>query len=204
MSEKENENHEMEIDMSDDGLDSEEMIEITPENPDVKDLERERQRSRDLFDRLQRLQAEFDNYRKRMDARFSEATKFVSEGILLKMLDVYDNLLRALEIDFGKNTKSAEDGIKAIRQQMEKILTAEDVRPIKSVGLPFDPYYQHSVGIHQDPKVPDGIVAEEYQVGYMLKEKVLRPAIVCVNRHRVPDNDATKSKSEKTHKDSEV
>ncbi|RDE14051.1 MAG: nucleotide exchange factor GrpE [Candidatus Thorarchaeota archaeon] len=204
MSEKENENHETDIDMSDEGLDSEEAIEIIPENPDERNFAKECQRSKDLFDRLQRLQAEFDNYRKLMEMRFSEATKFASEGILLKMLDVYDNLLRALQIDFRKDTKGAEAGIRAIRQQMDKILADEGVRPIKSVGLPFDPYYQHSAGTRNDPKVPDGVVAEEYQSGYMLREKVLRPAIVCVNRHEAPDNDATESKSEKTHKDSEV
>jgi len=204
MSEKENENHEMEIDMSDEGLDSEQAIEIIPENPDEKSLEKECQRSKDLFDRLQRLQAEFDNYRRRMEMRFSEATKFASEGILLKMLDVYDNLLRALQIDFKKDTKGAEAGVRAIRQQMDKILTDEGVRPIKSVGLPFDPYYQHSAGTRNDPKVPDGVVAEEYQSGYMLREKVLRPAIVCVNRHEAPDSDRIESESEKTHKDSEV
>jgi len=203
MSEKENPNHEMEIDMSDEGLDSEEVVEITPENPSERDLERECQRSRELFDRLQRLQAEFDNYRKRMELRFSEATKFASEGVLLKILDVYDNLLRALQMDFRKDTKGAEAGIRAIRQQMDKILTDEGVRPIKSVGLPFDPYYQHSAGTRNDPKVPDGVVAEEYQSGYMLREKVLRPAIVCVNRHEAPDNDAIENESEKTHKDSE-
>jgi molecular chaperone GrpE len=194
----------MEIDMSDEGLDSEEMIEIIPENPNEKNLERERQRSKDLFDRLQRLQAEFDNYRKRMDARFSEATRFASEGILLKILDVYDNLVRALQVDFKKDTKGAEAGIRAIHRQMDKILTDEGVRPIKSVGLPFDPYYQHSAGTRNDPKIPDGVVAEEYQSGYMLREKVLRPAIVCVNRHEAPDNDVIENESENTHKDSEL
>ena len=204
MFEKENENHETEIDMSDDGLDSEEVIEVLPESPIEKHLEEECERSKDLFERLQRLQAEFDNYRKRMDARFSEATKFASEGILLKILDVYDNLNRALEIDFNANPNGAKEGIQAIHQHLNKVLTYEGVKPIESVGMPFDPYYQHAVGTQNDLKKPDGIVAEEYQVGYMLKEKVLRPAIVCVNRHEAPKNNAVDEKEKKTEQDSEL
>jgi molecular chaperone GrpE len=203
MFEEENENHETEIDMSDDELDSEEVIELTPENPTEKHLEEECQRSKDLFERLQRLQAEFDNYRKRMDTRFSEATKFASEGILLKMLDIYDNLIRALEIDFSANPNGAKDGIQAIRQQMDKVLTVEGVRPIVSVGKQFDPYYQHAVGTQNDSTKPDGIVAEEYQVGYMLKEKVLRPAIVCVNRYESLKNNTADDESETAEQDSE-
>ncbi|MDH4213538.1 MAG: nucleotide exchange factor GrpE [Candidatus Thorarchaeota archaeon] len=189
MSDKENEKHETDIDLSDEGLDSEEVIELIPESPIEEHLEEECQKSKELFDRLQRLQAEFDNYRKRMDARFSDAAKFASEGILLKILDVYDNLIRALGIDFSKDPKGAKEGIQAIRQQMDKLLTIEGVRPIESVGKQFDPYYQHAVGTQNDPKRPDGIISEEYQVGYMLKEKVLRPAIVCVNRHESSNND---------------
>lgn len=204
MSEKENKNHKTEIDMCNEGLNAEEVIEIIPENPVEKVLEEESQKSKNLFDRLQRLQAEFDNYRKRMDARFLEASKFASEGILLKLLDVYDNLLRALEIDFSKDPKGAEAGIGAIRQQMDKILTTEGVRPIKSVGSQFDPYYQQSIGTRNNPELPDGVVAEEYQVGYMLKERVLRPAIVCVNRHEARANDTINNETKKSLKDGEV
>jgi len=203
MFDKENEKHETEIDVSDEGLDSEEIIELVPESPLEEHLEEECQKSKDLFDRLQRIQAEFDNYRKRMDTRFSDAAKFASETILLKILDVYDNLIRALEIDFSKDPKGAEEGIQAIRQQMDKLLTLEGVKPIESKGKQFDPYYQHAVGIQNDPKMPDGIVAEEYQVGYMLKEKVLRPAIVCVNRHESSNNDVADEENKTTEQDSE-
>jgi molecular chaperone GrpE len=180
MFEKENENHKTEIDMSDDGLDSEEIIELTPESPIEKHLQEECQRSKDLFDRLQRLQAEFDNYRKRMDTQFVDSTKYASEGILLKILDVYDNLNRALEIDFSVNPIGAKEGIQ------------------ESVGKQFDPYYQHAVGTQNDSNLPDGAIAEEYQVGYMLKEKVLRPAIVCVNRHEAPNDNAVDDKKTMT------
>jgi molecular chaperone GrpE len=204
MFEKKNENGKTEIDISDEDLDSQEIIEIIPESPIEDNLEQECQRSKDLFDRLQRLQADFENYKKRMDARFSDVTKFASEGILLKVLEVYDNLVRALEIDFSKNPDGAKEGVKAIRQQIDKFLTLEGVRPIESVGKQFDPYYQHAVSTQNNPKLPDGIIAEEYQVGYMIKEKVLRPAIVCVNRHEDTNNNEVDNEDKTAEQDSEL
>ena len=185
--------HEVELDLSDNDLEENDIIELSPEDPLHTQLDVECQRSKELLDKLQRLQAEFENYRKRMDARFSEVTKFASEEILVKVLDIYDNILRALEMDFTDDPQAAKDGISAIEQQINKVLSMEGVRPIESIGTQFDPYYQHAVQRVHDPDKPDGEILEEYQRGYMLKERVLRPAVVCVNRHEVPtvdvDND---------------
>jgi molecular chaperone GrpE len=174
MSNKEDENHKTEVQESDEGVDSEDAVELIPESPLEKDLEEECQKSKKLFERLQRLQAEFDNYRKRMDARFSEMAQFASEGILLKMLDVYDNLNRAVDVDFAKDPKGARDGIQAIRQQLDKILSQEGVRPIESAGKQFDPYYQHAAGTQNDPSLPDGAVIdverESPETCYCLRE----------------------------------
>ncbi|MDF1537871.1 MAG: nucleotide exchange factor GrpE [Candidatus Thorarchaeota archaeon] len=139
-----------------------------------------------LEDKYLRLQAEFDNYRKRMSARYDEATRFASESIILKSLEVVDNLQRALEADFGVDPESAKSGIQAIHKQMEKILMNEHVRPIDSVGKEFDPYYQNAIQTVTDESLPDKIVIQEFQKGYMIREKVLRPAMVSVNRHAIP------------------
>lgn len=181
-----------EIDLSDEGLDnSEEVFEIEPEDPLHTRIDEECEKSKDLLDRLQRLQAEFDNYRKRMDTRFSQAAKFASEDIILKVLDVYDNILRALEMDFTKDPTDAKAGVEAIQKQLDTMLAKEGVRPIESIGKSFDPYYQHAAQRIADPEKPDGVILEEYQKGYMLKERVLRPAVVCVNRHEVQPVEAS-------------
>jgi len=185
MHEEEKMDQDIEIDLSDDDIEDEDIFEISPEDPLYSQLDEECEKSKDLFEKLQRLQAEFDNYRKRMDARFSDLAKFASEDILLKVLDVYDNLVRALKMDFVDDPKAAKDGIHAIQQQFEKMLSLEGVRPIESVGKEFDPYYQHAVQRVHNQEKPDGVILEEFQRGYMLKEKVLRPAVVCVNRHEV-------------------
>ncbi|MGD9397612.1 MAG: nucleotide exchange factor GrpE [Candidatus Thorarchaeota archaeon] len=201
MHEEEKMDQEVEIDLSDEDIENEDIIEISPEDPLRSQLDEECEKSNNLFEKLQRLQAEFDNYRKRMDARFSDVAKFASEDILLKVIDVYDNLMRALEMDFAKDPEAAKDGIHAIQQQFEKMLTLEGVRPIESVGKEFDPYYQHAVQRVYDKEKPDGVILEEFQRGYMLKEKVLRPAVVCVNRHE--DSTVEVSNDDDNNNDSE-
>ena len=176
---------------------SDEVLLDIEEPEEIKDpLAEEQKKSSELLDRLQRLQAEFDNYRKRMDNHSLEVRKFASEEILLKILDIYDNFLRALDMDFNTDPASAKAGIKAIQQQFEKMLTLEGVRPIESIGKIFDPYYQHAVNRVNVPDKPDGIILEEYQRGYMFKEKVLRPAVVSVNHHVTEPTEIDDDKSE--------
>ena len=91
--------------------------------------------------------------------------------------------MRSLDVDFSKDPLSAKEGIVAIEKQMSKIFIQEEVRPIKSLGEQFDPYYQHAIGTENDPEKPDGEIVKEFQKGFMIREKVLRPALVCVNRH---------------------
>ena len=145
-----------------------------------------------LEDKFLRLQAEFDNYRKRMDTRFSEYARYAAEGILLKVLEVYDNIERALIADFEADPVSAKKGIEGIHQQLSKILSQEEVKPIESLNQPFDPYYHNAINKTSDSSVDDGVVVEVYQRGYMLKDRVLRPAIVCVNRHAPPADEGPK------------
>ena len=196
MREDENKDQEIEMDLDDDSLDEEDILDITPEDPLLKQYEAECEKSKELVDQLQRMQAEFDNFRKRMENRFEEITRFASEEIILKMLDVYDNLLRALEMDFAQNPEDAKTGIDAIQKQMNKILSNEGVRPIESLGKEFDPYYQNALNKTSDMSKPDGIVLEEYQKGYMFREKVLRPAIVCVNQHETHSADENKDNTD--------
>ncbi|MFW9963473.1 MAG: nucleotide exchange factor GrpE [Candidatus Sifarchaeia archaeon] len=192
---------EIELDLSDNDLEDNDVVELSPEDPIHTQLDEECQKSKELLDRLQRLQAEFDNYRKRMDARFSEVAKFASEDILLKVLDIYDNILRALEMDFTNDPQAVKEGIYAIEQQINKVLTMEGVRPIESIGTQFDPYYQHAVQRTHNPDKPDGEILEEYQKGYMLKERVLRPAVVCVNRYEVPTADISNDEDKDDEKE---
>jgi molecular chaperone GrpE len=182
-----------------------ESFELIPDDELMQALEDEKQRTTELFNKLQRLKADHENYKKQMENRFNEVTKYASERILLKILDVYDNILRSLDIDFSKDPASAKQGIIAIEKQMAKIFAQEEVRSIKSLGEQFDPYYQHAIGTENDPEKPDGEIVKEFQKGFMIREKVLRPALVCVNRHEnvsVTEDDVEKTE-ETTSEESE-
>jgi len=181
-----------------------ESSEAFPERKPEQDLDGEKARANDLLDKLQWLQAEFENYKKRIDGRFEEAAKYAREGVLLKLLEVYDNIERAMEFDFKKDPAAAKEGIGAIEKQISKILSLEDVRRIEPLNKEFDPYYQHAVNRTSNPDLPDGNVVEVYQKGYMLREKVLRPAMVCVNRHESPSaSEIIEDVNEISEKDSE-
>lgn len=178
----------------------EEEFELIPWS-EGNDIEAAQMKLKELYERYQRLQAEFDNYRKRMETRFSDVARYASEAILLKVLEVYDNLERALEVDFSKDPIAAKNGVGAIEKQVRTLLEKEGVKHKESMGQLFDPYYQHAVGTANDSSQPDGIVMDVYQKGYMLKEKVLRPALVVVNRHDLPPesenhDDSVNEKSE--------
>ncbi|MBS3794323.1 MAG: nucleotide exchange factor GrpE [Candidatus Thorarchaeota archaeon] len=178
-----------------------EAFELTPENELERKLKEHKEKTDDLTNRLQRLQAEFENYKKRMNKRIDDIRGVAGESILLKLLEVYDNVERALEVDFEENPGAAEEGVAAIRKQLEKLFTHEGVRPIECNGQDFDPYYQHAVQKVHNPDEPDGIVLEEYQKGYMLKNKVLRPALVCVNRRKIGDEDSSDNNEDNKNDD---
>ena len=181
-----------------------ESFETLLERKPGQDLDEEKAQANDLLDRLQRLQAEFENYRKRIDSRSQDAAKFAREGVLLKLLEVYDNIERAMAVDFETDPVAAKEGIGAIEKQIGKILSFEDVRPIEPLNRAFDPYYQHAVSRISNPDLPDGEVVEVYQKGYMLMGKVLRPAIVCVNRHESPSaNEIEEDVNQSSEMDSE-
>lgn len=180
---------EVSLDISED--DEVEIVEAEDsQSEDVRKVEDPKEE--DLHLKYQRLQAEFDNYRKRMESRFSEMAKHATEGIIIKLLEINDNIQRALTVDFAADPEGAKKGIAAIEQQVTKILGQENVRAFESLGKPFDPYYHNAINRKHDPESSDGIVLEEYQRGYMIRERVLRPALVCVNRHEVvSDEDVT-------------
>jgi molecular chaperone GrpE len=197
MSEKKNDNQEAEnepglVDLEVNSEDSE----ITPIDELNVKLEESKLHAEELQDKYQRLQAEFDNYKKMTQSRYSEVTKVAGEGIILKMLDVYDNLERSLEEGFKNDLETAKKGIEAVSKQMISLLQKEGLRPIESLGKEFDPYYQHAVGTTHDSDKPDGVIVEVYQKGYMIREKVLRPAMVVVNRHEIPEMAEEKSEEE--------
>jgi len=133
-------------------------------------------------DRYLRLAAEFENYKKRVQKDQVEYAKYATERLLREFLPVLDNLQRALQHAQQKSggTNGLIEGVELTCKQYLEVLSRFGVRPIPSVGLPFDPALHQAVAT-VDPKgqAPNTIV-EEYEKGYYLHDRVLRPATVTV------------------------
>jgi molecular chaperone GrpE len=131
-----------------------------------------------LVDRLARLQAEFENARKRAEKEKADFRDYATGQVVEQFLPVLDNFELAL-----KSTGSLEQlrqGVELIVKQMEEILRGMQVQPIATVGVEFDPRHHEAMGSVEREDLPDQHVAEEVRRGYRIREKLLRPALVRV------------------------
>ena len=129
-----------------------------------------------LLDRLARLQAEFDNARKRTERERQEFRDYAVGNVVEQFLPVLDHFQLAL-----KATGSVEQlrsGVELIVKQMEDVLRQMQVQPVPTEGEPFDPRVHEALGSIERDDLPDQHVAEEVRRGYRLRERLLRPALV--------------------------
>jgi molecular chaperone GrpE len=142
-------------------------------------LERERDA---LQDRLLRLAAEFDNYRKRIDRDRREQAEAALAAALEDLLPIVDDLERALEAPAGSDVEVYRKGVDLIHRQMSELFRRRGVTPIEAVGADFDPRIHQAVMHELSAAHRDGEVMEELRRGYMLGDRLLRPAMVKVAR----------------------
>lgn len=133
-----------------------------------------------LQDRLLRMAAEFDNYRKRVDRDRRDQADAATADALSDVLPIVDDLERALKAPATGDVESFKKGIELIHQQMLELLRKRGVKPIDAVGADFDPRYHQAVVQESSADHREGEVMEEYARGYMLGERLLRPAMVKV------------------------
>jgi len=134
------------------------------------------------FQKLLRAQADFDNFRRRSRQEKEDFAKYASIKLIEQLLPVYDNLDRALVA--GKESNEVESlikGVEMIFRQFAGILETEGLQPIDAVGQPFNPEFHQAIMQVESEEHEEGIVVEEIQKGYMLKDKVIRPSMVKVS-----------------------
>ena len=147
----------------------------------AEELEKVKAERDALLDRVARLQAEFDNARKREARERNDFRDFALANTVEQFLPVLDNFQLAL-----KSTGSADQlrtGVELIVKQMEEVLRSLNVQPVETVGAIFDPRVHEALEMVERPDLPDHQVFEEVRRGYKIKERLLRPALV-----RVVDN----------------
>ena len=134
-----------------------------------------------LLDRLARLQAEFDNARKRAVREQQEFREFAAADVIKNFLPILDSFERALKA--GGDSTDFRDGVELIYRQFQDALQKIGVQPILAMGQPFDPRVHEAVEMVDTTEVPDHHVFDELQRGYKYKERLLRPAMVRVARN---------------------
>jgi molecular chaperone GrpE len=136
-----------------------------------------------LKDRLLRSQADFENFRKRTQREIKQIQELASEGIIKELLPVFDNIERALEAgaDLGENNPHLE-GLKLIRDQFWQILENQGIERIQTLNTKFDPKLHLAANAIESADHPTDTIIDEYQPGYKLKSKVIRPSMVVVSK----------------------
>lgn len=132
----------------------------------------------ELRDRSMRTLADFDNYRKRMQRERVEERRYASIDVLRELLEVADNLGRAL--GSGGSFEDLKTGVEMIHRQLDELLRRHGVVAVEAVGAPFDPMRHEAVTRRETSEVAEPVVEKELARGYMIHDRLLRPAMVAV------------------------
>jgi molecular chaperone GrpE len=149
---------------------------INETNPAQAELEQVKGERDQLLDRLARLQAEFDNARKREAKERADSRDYTISNTVEPFLGVMDNFQLALKAN--GTAEQLRGGVELILKQMEDALKGLNVQPVETVGTQFDPRIHEALGSIETKEFPDHQVLEEIRRGYKIREKLLRPALV--------------------------
>jgi molecular chaperone GrpE len=172
---------------------NEEQIEINvenSENPFEVELQEVKQQKVELEAKLEeaenkilRMQADFENSRRRARLDLEAAEKYKSQGLITELLPAIDNFERALKMEADNDqTKSVLQGMEMVYRSLLDTLKKEGAEQIEAVGKEFDPHLHQAIMQVEDENFGSNIVVEEFQKGYILKDRVIRPAMVKVNQ----------------------
>jgi molecular chaperone GrpE len=144
-------------------------------------LEAEKKRSEEYLTRLKYLQADFENLTKRVDRQMEQVKNHCTEGLIIKLLEVVDELELALKNSQPADAKLLVEGVQMTLKKLRQVLEQEGVTPIESEGKVFDPSRHNAVAAVERDDVDECVVVEEVRKGYMMKDRVIRPSIVKVS-----------------------
>jgi len=159
-----------------------------------KELELEREKVKDYVNRLMYLQADFENYRKRVNKDIDEITKYGSQRLIVKLLPVVDELEYAIEV--GKNSngnKGLLEGVEIVLKKFYEEMGREGLSKIYAIGEPFDPSKHEAVEKIATEEFKEGTVIGEIRKGFMFKARVIRPSLVKVAITPIKNNSNEKS-----------
>jgi molecular chaperone GrpE len=152
-------------------------------------LEEERKRSEGYLSKLQYLQADFENLRKRLDRQMEETRKYSNERLILEMLEVVDDMEAAVR---ARSSSSSVDqlvqGVEMTLKKLRKLLANEEVHPIPAQGETFDPLKHEAIARIESKGAEEGRIVEEVRKGYIMRGKVIRPSVVKIGVKPSPES----------------
>lgn len=166
-------------DLEKDSSDGKVEVEIETEE-DKQDSDKENEKYAALEDNFVRLQADFVNYKRRTEQERKDYIELGSKKVLNELLTVIDNFERAIEAH--TNEESFKEGVELIYKQLLELLNKNNVTEMKCLNEKFDPEFHHAVLVEEKQGVEEGIIIDVLQKGYLIGEKVLRPAMVKVSQ----------------------
>jgi len=183
---------ESEEDSLSEGMDPEATAPGVPEESGMAEtaelLQSKDQEIKALSDRLLRLQAEFENFRKRTAKERGEVIKFANEGLLGEIIPVVDSLERAIQsANENVDIENLLEGLRLVRRLLNLLLERAGVKEIHAQGETFNPELHEAISVVESGDHPDNTIVEEVQKGYLLNGRVLRPSIVRVSKSVVPE-----------------
>lgn len=134
----------------------------------------------DLYDRLLRKTAEFDNYRKRIERDRKEMIERAAEDVLSDLIGIVDDFDRALAAEAPPEAQAYKSGLELIQRQLAELLKKRGVTPVEALGADFDPHLHQAVAYEEVPGAREGEVVGVMAKGYKLGDRLLRPALVRV------------------------
>ena len=168
---------------------SEETIQDTEKELQVR-LERTEIQAKENYDRFLRVSADFENYKKRMNRESESFKKYANESLIRELLPVVDNLERAFD-SASLNQEASQSLVKGVHltiSEIQNIFKRFSVKPISSVNKPFDPAFHQAVIQEETDAVDENMVIKELQKGYLIHDRLLRPAMVVVSKSPANQN----------------
>ena len=169
-----------------------------------KNLELAQKEAKQEHENFLRLYADFENYKKRSAREIHDFRKFANESLIKELLPVVDNLERAIDSSNSTNEesdKSITQGVDMTLKEILKLLEKFQTKPVKAMGETFDPNFHEAIGQEESEEYQDNIVIKEFQKGYLLHDRLIRPAMVMVSKHIKPPEDTAKETSPEISED---
>jgi molecular chaperone GrpE len=164
---------------------------------EIRDLRREldsvREEKDKLFDRLQRVYADYANFQKRVPKNIADSVAYEKERFIRLFLPVLDNLEHTLKAHAAESKDPLVRGVEITYGQMLDILKSQGITQIQAAGEKFDPERHQAMLRRSEPDKEDDLILEEVQKGYMLNDRILRPSRVVVNKVTAPAEQPTEN-----------